>query len=87
MIANPDKFKSIVLTKSRQETSGISISLSDHCITSEESVSLLGITIDCRLSFDKHVRAHVSKLCKKHALKRLLPYSQCFSSVLCAIKL
>ena len=59
MIVNPDKFKAIVLTKARQDTSGISISLRDHCITSEESVSLLGIIIDCRLSVDKHV----SELC------------------------
>ena len=63
MIVNPDKFKAIVLTKARQDTSGISINLRDHCITSEESVSLLGITIDCRLSFDKHV----STLCRKAA--------------------
>ena len=60
------------MTKDRQDTSGISISLRDHCITSEESVSLLGITIDCRLSFEKLV----SELCKKaasqlSALKRL----------------
>ena len=75
MIVNPDKFKAIVLTKARQDTSGISINLRDHCITSEESVSLLGITIDCRLSFDKHV----STLCRKaasqlSALKRLRPF-------------
>ena len=77
MIVNPDKFKAIVLTKARQDTSGISVSLRDHCITSEESVSLLGITIDCRLSFDKHV----SKLCKKvafqlSALKMLRPFTE-----------
>ena len=75
MIVNPDKFKAIVVTKARQDTSGISINLRDHCITSEESVSLLGITIDCRLSFDKHV----STLCRKaasqlSALKRLRPF-------------
>ena len=78
MIVNPDKFKAIVLTKARQDTFGNSISLKDHCITSEEfreeSVSLLGITIDCRLSFDKHV----NMLCRKaasqlSALKRLRP--------------
>ena len=75
MIVNPNKFKAIVLTKARQDTSGISVNLRAHCITSEESVSLLGITIDCRLSFDKHV----STLCKKvtsqlSALKRLRPF-------------
>ena len=46
-----------------------------NCITSESSVSLLGATTDCRLSFEKHV----SDLCKTaasqlNALKRLNPY-------------
>ena len=77
MIVNPDKFKAIVSMKARQDTSGISISLRDHCITSEKSISLLGITIDCRLCFDKHV----NKLCKKaasqlSALKWLRPFTE-----------
>ena len=75
MIVNPDKFKVTVLTKSRQDTSGIQISLKDHCITSENTVTLQGIKIDSRLSFEKHV----SKLCKTAASKlnasrRLRPY-------------
>ena len=75
MIVNPDKFKAIVLTKSRQDTSGIPINLKEHCITSENTVTLLSITIDCRLSLEKHV----SELCKTaasqlNALKRLRPY-------------
>ena len=77
MIVNPDKFKAIVLTKSGQDTSGIQINLKDHvhCTTSENAVTLLGIKIDSRLSFEKHV----SKLCKTaasklNALKRLRPY-------------
>ena len=75
MIVNPDKFKAIVLTKSGQNTSRIQISPKDHCITSENTVTLLGIKIDSRLSFEKHV----TKLCKTattklNALKRLRPY-------------
>ena len=75
MIVNPDKFKAIVFTKSRQDTSGIPINLKEHCITSENTVTLLGIKIDCILSFEKHV----SELCKTaasqlNALKRLRPY-------------
>ena len=75
MIVNPDKFKAIVLTKSRQDTSGIPINLKEHCITSENTVTLLGIKIDCRSSFEKHV----SELCKTaasqlNALKRLRSY-------------
>ena len=37
MIVNPDKFKAIVLTNSGQDTSGIQVSLKDHCITSVNS--------------------------------------------------
>ena len=55
MIVNHDKFKAIILTKTKQDTSGIQISLKSHCITSESSVSLLGVLIDRRLSFEKHV--------------------------------
>ena len=65
IIVNPDKFKAIVLTVSGQDTSGIQISLKDHCITLENTVTLLGIKIDSRLSFEKHV----SKLCKTAASK------------------
>ena len=65
MIVNPDKFKATVLTKSGQDSSGIHINLKDHCITLENTVTLLGIKIDSRLSFEKHV----SKLCKTAASK------------------
>ena len=51
MIVNPDKFKAIVLTKSKQDTSGRPIGLRGHCIDSQNTVTLLEITIDCKLSF------------------------------------
>ena len=75
MIVNSDKFKAIISIKSKQETSGITISLRGHRIVTQKSVDLLGVTIDCSLSFEKHV----SKLCKSSAsqlsaLKRLRPY-------------
>ena len=75
MIVNPDKFKAIVFTKSKQDTSGERIGLRGHCIDSQNTVTLLGITIDCKLSFEKHV----SGLCKTaasqlNAMKRLRPY-------------
>ena len=54
-IFNPDKFEAIVLSKSGQDTSGIQISLNDHCIISENTVTRLGIKIDSRFSFEKHV--------------------------------
>ena len=75
MIVSPDKLKAIVLTKSKQNTSGVPISLNDHCIATQDTAKLLGITTDCRLSLEKHV----SGLCKTAAsqlnvLKRLCPY-------------
>ena len=74
MIVNPDKFKAIILSKSKHDTSGISLTLGNQNITTQKSVTLPGVTIDCELSFDKHV----SGLCKTassrlNALKRLRP--------------
>ena len=74
MIVNPDKFKAIVLTKSKQGTSGIPIGLRGHYIDPQNTVTLLGITIGCKLSFEKHI----SGICKTaasqlNALKRLRP--------------
>ena len=48
------------------------MSLQDHAIKSEETVKLLGVTLDNKLNFD----THISNLCKKAAtqlnvLKRL----------------
>ena len=60
MIVNPDKFKAVVFTKSKQDTSGIPISLKDHYIASQDTVKLLGITTDYRMSYEEHV----SGLCK-----------------------
>ena len=75
VIINPDKSKPIILMKTKQDTSEIQSSLKGHCITSESSVSLLGVAINCRLSFEKHFgdlcKIAVSQL---NALKRLHPY-------------
>ena len=75
MIVNPDKFNAIILSKSKHDTSGIPLTLRNQSITTQKSVTLLGVTIDCELSFDKHV----SDLCKTaacrlNALKRLRPF-------------
>ena len=72
MIANPEKFQAILLRKNQNNTSGEEINIDGKMITSEETVKLLGVTLDYRLDFDPHV----SNLCKKAAtqlnvLKRL----------------
>ena len=72
MIANPGKFKSILLGKSRENLSGYQIKLRGHEIETKEFVILLGVTIDSKLSFEKHI----SQLCQQassqlNALERL----------------
>jgi hypothetical protein len=71
MIANPDKFKAIIIQKDRKDTSGIKLNINNTEILSEKEVTLLGIEIDNRLSFD----GYLSKICKQasnilNALKR-----------------
>ena len=72
MIANPEKFQAILLRKNQTNTSGEEINIYGKMIKSEETVKLLGVTLDYRLDFDPHI----SNLCKKAAtqlngLKRL----------------
>ena len=72
MIANPEKFHALLLRKNQTNTSGEPININCKMIKSEETVKLLGVTLDYRLDFDPHI----SILCKKAAtqlkvLKRL----------------
>ena len=72
MIANPEKFRALLVKKDRTDTTGHSISIHGKTIKSEDSVKLLGINLDHKLNFD----VHISDLCKKAAtqlnvLKRL----------------
>ena len=72
MIANPEKFHAIILRKNKTKTSGEQMIINGKNIKSEETVELLGVTLDYKLDFDPHI----SNLCKKAAtqlnvLKRL----------------
>ena len=62
MQANPDKFQAIMLGKSGFENCK-SLLLNGTEIKCEDSVKLLGVTIDFLLNFD----LHVSNICKKAA--------------------
>ena len=62
MQANPDKFQAIMLGKSGFENCK-SLFLNGTEIKCEDSVKLLGVTIDYLLNFD----LHVSNICKKAA--------------------
>ena len=61
MIANPEKFHCIILTKNKADTSEIEVRISDKVIKSEPNVKLLGVTIDNKINFD----LRVSNICKK----------------------
>ena len=74
MIVNPDKFKAIILSKSKYDTTGIPLTLGNQRITTQKSVTLLGVAIDCALSFDKHV----GDLCKTAASRLFKAASRLF---------
>ena len=63
MIANPEKFHAIILRRGKFLTNheNVVFKIGDQTIKSEESVKLLGITIDNQLNFNKHI----SSICKK----------------------
>ena len=82
MIANPEKFKAIVLKRLNvDETFNVNLQINDIRITTSSEVDLLGVTIDSKLTFDSYIR----NICKKASrqlnalfrLKRyLLPYQR-----------
>ena len=55
MIANQDKFKAIVLTKTDHNTAGIRLEFSGKTILSSNEIDLLGVTID--------TNSHITKIC------------------------
>ena len=75
MIANPDKFKAIILSKEKPNTTDITFNFKGQNISVKEEVDLLGITINNKLTFE----THISSLCRKaagqlNALKQLSYY-------------
>ena len=63
MIANPDKFKAIIINKQGKDTCGIELNINGDKIYTQKEVELLGISIDFQLSFTPHI----SKICKMAA--------------------
>ena len=64
MIVNPDKFQLILLQKSTKKVIQEKLQIRSNEFKSKNSVTLLGVTIDNRLSFDYHI----SKLCNKASI-------------------
>ena len=59
MIANPGKFHVVLLRKNQTSTNGEKIKIDGEIVNSEETVRLLGVTLDFDL--------HISNICKKAA--------------------
>ena len=71
--ANPHKFQGLLI--SRKVKVPLEFKFGTSSIKTEENIKILGVTIDCHLSF----ATHVTDLCKKasrqvNALKRLRHY-------------
>ena len=62
MQANPDKFQAIAIGN-KTHKQNIVFDLNGSKINCNDEVKLLGITIDFKLDFNKHI----SKICKKAA--------------------
>ena len=65
MIANPDKYQSIIVNKRRENQITDKLKIYNSEIEKTKSVKLLGTEIDNLLSFNQHI----SKLCSKAAMK------------------
>ena len=63
MIANPDKFQAIVLSKKRSDLTNTKFQVDNQVMKSFSSVEFLGIQIADKLNFN----LHISKICKSAA--------------------
>ena len=80
MIANPDKFKSVILTKDKSDDIPTGFSIGTDIVFIENSVKLLGIHLDNRLN----LTLHANTVCKSASnqlntllrLKKFLSFEQ-----------
>ena len=75
MIVNPDKFQALIVNKNKNMKNEYVLKIGNSEITTEKSVTLLGIEIDNKLTFE----SHISHLCQKasnqlNAIARLKRY-------------
>ena len=61
MIVNPKRFQAIIINRRNRSNHNSCLTINSAKIKSKESVRLLGIEIDNKLNFEKHV----STICKK----------------------
>lgn len=56
MIVNPEKFQAIIIDRKGQSNNPTKLVIDGKEINSENCVTLLGLEIDSKLSFDKHIK-------------------------------
>ena len=61
MIANSDKFQAIVVNRNNKRKDSYSLNINQEVINSEYCVKLLGVEIDNKLSFERHISTLVKK--------------------------
>ena len=61
MIVNPDKFQAIVVKRNNKMKDSYSLNINQEVINSENSVKLLEVEIDNKLSFEKDISTLVKK--------------------------
>ena len=59
IIANPEKFHAIIIRKDQTNTSGENLIIDGELIKLEETVKLLGIYLDYKLNFEKHISGNM----------------------------
>ena len=74
MVANPEKFQRIILSRNSGVSTPLSVQNNDSCPTN--AIKVLGVTLDDRLNF----KSHVDDICN-HA-SRQINYFKCFSKYL-----
>ena len=72
MQANPSKFQGIVIARGNEVATPLTFNIRDIDIPVNENVKVLGIHIDNKLKFDKHIL----ELCK--SIKAFKCYITCF---------
>ena len=71
MIVKPDKFQAIIIDRKNQQNNSTSIKINDINMNSKNSVRLLGLEIDSKLNFDKHILNLQGKCDQLNAICRL----------------
>ena len=75
MIVNPEKFQAIVVKKNAKMKDSYPLNINDLTINSENSVKLLSIEIDNKLSFEQHIYTLRNKASNQlHAVGRVKKY-------------